>query len=126
MSKSSERIYKKNTPEYRKAYVEAQTDIGFQFQLRIMRKARGWSQAELARRSGLLQSTISRLEQPSSQLPSRKVLLKLASAFDVALIVRFLSFPDFYRLTKNKTSKALNAASYQTSAPAQGEQERER
>ncbi len=48
--------------------------------LRSLRKARGWTQEELAAASGLTRSHISRLEGGDIQLPSRDRLLRLATA----------------------------------------------
>ena len=48
-----------------------------------LRKLRGWSQNELARRSGVAQSTISRLEAGDTSGASLGVIEKLAEALDV-------------------------------------------
>ncbi len=48
--------------------------------LRTLRKARGWTQADLARASGLTRSHISRLEGGAIQLPARDRLHRLAGA----------------------------------------------
>lgn len=61
-------------------------------QIREMRDARGWTQEELARASGKVQETISQLENPNAGKPTLTTLQRLASAFDVALDVRFVSF----------------------------------
>lgn len=50
--------------------------------LRALRRARGWTQANLAAASGLTRSHISRLEGGDIQLPSRERLLRLAQALD--------------------------------------------
>lgn len=47
-----------------------------------LREGRGWSQAELARRSGVPQPTISRMEAGTESVNLR-VLEKLASALEV-------------------------------------------
>ena len=46
--------------------------------LRTLRKARNWTQSDLARASGLTRSHISRLEAGAIQLPSRDRLHRLA------------------------------------------------
>jgi len=48
--------------------------------LRTLRKARGWTQADLGNASGLTRSHISRLEAGDIQLPSRDRLHRLAQA----------------------------------------------
>lgn len=57
-------------------------------QIRELRKARGWTQAELAERSGIHRSHISAMEQPTFSGWSTLSLSKLAAAFDVALTIR--------------------------------------
>ena len=48
-----------------------------------LRKTRGWTQVDLAQRSGLHRRTIWRLEQPSADTihPSRQTIMALARAF---------------------------------------------
>jgi transcriptional regulator with XRE-family HTH domain len=60
-------------------------------QIYSLRKARGMTQAELAMATGTKQSGISRLEE-SCEAATLSTLKKLASAFDVALIVRFVPY----------------------------------
>ena len=51
--------------------------------LAALRKAQGWTQAELARRSGLNRRTIGRLEQPGSDQhqPTQQTITALTRAF---------------------------------------------
>jgi transcriptional regulator with XRE-family HTH domain len=51
--------------------------------IRELREANGWSQAELARRSGVDQSTISRLESQQSGGIDFRTLERLANALGV-------------------------------------------
>ena len=51
--------------------------------LKGMRLVKGWSQSELARRSGVGQSTISRIERGETAGVSLGVLEKLARAFGI-------------------------------------------
>jgi transcriptional regulator with XRE-family HTH domain len=50
-----------------------------------LREARGWTQAELARRLGLDQSQVNRLESGKSRNPTQKTLEALARAFELPL-----------------------------------------
>ncbi|PYE54630.1 helix-turn-helix domain-containing protein [Deinococcus yavapaiensis] len=52
--------------------------------LRVEREARGWSQADLAARSGVSKATVSKIEREEMS-PTAVVLVKLASAFDLTL-----------------------------------------
>lgn len=78
--------------EYRDAFVEACTEEGVTFQIRVNREARGWSQRELAERVGTQQSAIARLEDPARANIRLSTLQKLAHAFDCALLVKFVPF----------------------------------
>ena len=75
-----------------------------------MREARGWSQAELGRRVGMRQETICLLENPSYGRFTLRTLKRLASAFDVALIVRFAPFGELAAWTTNLSSEDLGRA----------------
>src|SRR3984885_691245 len=52
--------------------------------LRIERDARGWSQADLARRSGVSRATISKIERGDVSPPA-VILVRLASPFELTL-----------------------------------------
>src|ERR1700738_2926293 len=52
--------------------------------LRLERESRGWSQADLAERSGVSKATISKIERAEVS-PTAVVLVRLASAFDLTL-----------------------------------------
>ncbi len=51
-----------------------------EFRIQELREVKGWSQAELSRRSGVPQPTISRLETGSRQAVNLEILEKLADA----------------------------------------------
>lgn len=93
--------------EYRDFYVGEHIDQGLAFQVRATRDERGWTQAELASRIGSGQSAISKLEDSDYGRQSLTTLKKLASAFDVALIVRFVPFSDLVNYTSNLTPDHL-------------------
>ena len=82
---------------YRDGYTEAQLSIELPFQVRALRKARGWTQAQLAKRCGIPQARISHIEQPGRDPLSLRTLYRLASAFDVGLLVQFVSFSELVR-----------------------------
>lgn len=80
--------------EYRDGYTEAQLSIEIPFQIRALREARDWTQAELSVRSGIPQARISHIEQPGRDPLSVRTLYRLSSAFDVGLLVQFVSFSE--------------------------------
>lgn len=78
--------------EYREAFVAENIRNTLAFQVRAMREGRGWTQGELGQKTGMEQGAISRLENPNYGKFTLATLKRLASAFDVGLIVRFVPF----------------------------------
>ena len=78
--------------EYRDLFVSEEIDTGIPVQIRAMRKARSWSQRDVADRLGMTQEGVSRLENLDYGRYSLATLKRLASAFDVGLVVRFEPF----------------------------------
>jgi len=73
-------------------YVAASIALG----VKANRLARGWTQRDLAKRAGMKQASIARLEATTAEtMPSIRTLERVASAFDVALIVRMERFKAF-------------------------------
>lgn len=64
-----------------------------QLQLQQLREARGWSQSDLARRSGVPQTTISRLERGESGTLNLAHLERLADALGVNASALILHVP---------------------------------
>lgn len=97
MSSISKLWRKLRNKAYRDGYTEAQLSIEIPFQIRALRKARGWTQVQLAERCGIPQARISHIEQPGRDPLSLRTLYRLASAFDVGLLVQFVSFSELVR-----------------------------
>jgi transcriptional regulator with XRE-family HTH domain len=98
---------------YRDAYVVSQLRIRLPFELRAIRIARGWSQGELARRAGMAQSRISAIESPGKVNLSMNTLLRLASAFDCALKVSFVTFGELVRSSEAFDPDNTNVLTFQ-------------
>lgn len=79
---------------YRDEFVRQQIERGLPFQIKGMRKARGWKQSEFGDRLGTPQSVVSRLENPDYGKFNIQTLLEIASTLDVALLVTFAPFSD--------------------------------
>jgi len=103
-------------PEYRHAYLVASVEQGLAWQIRVNRKARGWSQNQLAQRLGTRQSAVSRLEDPTYGAHSLDTLVSIANVFDCALSVRFISYPELARNSEDLSPEALYAAPYSDDA----------
>lgn len=99
--------------EYRKAFADDHVGTGLAFQLRLLREARGWTQADLAKRTGQAQATISQLENPNYGRCSLSTLKKLAASFDVGLLVRFVPFSEIIDWTLNVSPQRLAPPSFE-------------
>jgi transcriptional regulator with XRE-family HTH domain len=79
---------------YRDAFVAVHVSNTVASQIASLRAERKWTQGELAEKSGMRQSRISALEDPNNENFEIKTLERLASAFDVALTVRFVPYSE--------------------------------
>lgn len=98
--------------EYRDAFVASRVFKGVAFKLRSIREARRWSQAELSQLSGHRQEVISRFEKTGYAAYSLKSLLRLASAFDVALLVDFVPFSELIDRVDSLSVNDMSVPSY--------------
>jgi len=85
-------IWKRLTnKEYRDVYTAGKVANDIAFQVYYLRAHQGWTQGELAARSGTKQPAISRLERSIGSM-NVGTLLKVASAFRVGLSIKFVPF----------------------------------
>lgn len=89
---------------YRDAYLEAQIHGWISHQFRALRASMGLTQKEMAQKIGKPQSVVSRLENDEYGKVSLQTLLDVAKAIDIALLVQFVSYPDFLARLRDKTS----------------------
>lgn len=90
------KLAKLRRPSYRNGYVKAHLTQGLAFQIRALRKSRGLTQGELAKKLELGgQSAVARLEDPSYGRMSLQTLLKVGEFFDVALMAKFVTYSRF-------------------------------
>jgi transcriptional regulator with XRE-family HTH domain len=106
MSKASllEKLTKK---EYRDALISEEIDVGLPMQLREMRESRGWKQAQVAKKIGTAQPRFPVMEKPGYGNFSLTTLKKLASVFDVGLIVSFVPYSEMIDFRESITRKRL-------------------
>ncbi len=97
--------------KFRDAYLSESVRIFLAAQIRSLRGDK--TQKEFSEILGVPQSTISsRYENPEYGNLTLQTLLDIASKLDVALVVRFVTFPDFLKMTNDFSEKAHCPASY--------------
>jgi hypothetical protein len=95
---------------YRDSYVASHTR---RFLARQMRKFRGEkSQAEFGELINKRQTVVSRLEDPKYGKWTLQTLFEVASKLDVAVIVRFVDFSTFMKLTSDMSDEASRPVPY--------------
>lgn len=99
--------------EYRDAFAIEHIDTGVPFQIRALREQREWTQTDLSKRTGMAQETISRIEDPNYGKLTLKTLKRLASAFDVALMVRFVPFSELVEWELHLAEDSLKALGFE-------------
>lgn len=87
----------KRSKEYREAFIASQIDVAIPFKIRALRKKRGMDQKDLAQATGMAQPRISAIESPGYSSYTIDTLTRIASAFDVALVVDFCAFSDLLK-----------------------------
>lgn len=109
----SKRLLEKlKSKAYRAAYVAENVRTSIAYQVRTMRDQRDISQTALGQLMDKPQSVVSRLENPDYGKMTVQSLLDVAKALDVALLVQFVSFPDFIQRTRDVSPDALQVNSY--------------
>jgi len=103
--------------EFRDAYAADHLAVGIPFQIRALRKQRGWNQAELARRWKKQQSWVSEIEREGKASYTIATLSELAAVFDVALVVKFVPYSRFLKEYEDVSESALEAASFEDELP---------
>ncbi len=98
--------------EYRDNFVSSHIGVGLSFQIRGMRHQREWTQKNLADRADTKQEAICRLENPDYGRFTLETLRRLASAFDVALIVKFAPFSELLNKTTSFTPSDVEIDPY--------------
>ncbi len=106
-AKDRARIERLGSKAYRDAYLEAQVHSWISHQFRALRKSMGLTQKEMAEKIGKPQSVISRLENDEYGKVSVQTLLDVAQAVDVALLVQFVSYPDFLERMRDKSPAGM-------------------
>jgi len=102
-----------NSKEFREGFVEEHIYTGIPFQLHAMRNGETWTQAELGERAGMAQSRISKMEnQSNGELNNLSTLIKIAHAFGVGLMVRFLPLSELLEWELHRSPESLHPLRY--------------
>jgi transcriptional regulator with XRE-family HTH domain len=114
INSTMKKIWKKMTRKgYRDSFVSAHISNTVSSQIAMLRERAGWTQTQLADRVGMKQSRISALEDPNYENYETKTLLRIASAFDVALTVRFTPFSELARWSSGLSDDNLIVSKFE-------------
>jgi transcriptional regulator with XRE-family HTH domain len=113
ISSTATKIWKKfERKAYRDAFVGAHISNTVASQIVKLRENEGWTQTQLADRAGMKQSRISALEDPNYENIEIRTLRRIASAFDIALMVRFVPFSELARWSANLSEGDIIVAKF--------------
>ena len=103
-------------PDERHTYMETSIEHGIAWQIRTNRTRRSMSQKQLAAAIGTAQSGVARIEDVEYGKHSIDLLVKVANAFDCALLVKFVPYSRLAVENEDLSSDALYARSYSEDA----------
>jgi transcriptional regulator with XRE-family HTH domain len=112
VSTRARKIARLKNKAYRDAFIGSQISVGLPFQIRALREQRGWKQSRLATEAGMLQPRISAMESPGAAKFNLETLRRLASAFDVALVVRFVPYSELVDWSEKFNPDKFNIPSF--------------
>lgn len=121
----------RGSKKYRHAFVAGHLSTNIAAQIQTMRESQPepWTQKDLAEKTGMARARISLIENPSYDKLTLSTLKRVAMAFDVALIVRFVPFSKLVDWVSDISPEKMNAVSFDRDslsstpprlAPAQG------
>lgn len=96
--------------KFRKHYFARQLKVFLAAQIRALRGDR--TQAQFGEIIGKPQSVVARLERESYGKVNLQTLIDIATKLDIALVIRFVTFPTFLEWTKDYSLGALAPQSY--------------
>lgn len=104
----------------RSRFVESNISKALAFQIRSLREKENWSQQHLAEKIESNQNAVYRAENPNYGKQTITTLKKIAAAFDVALVVRFVPFSELLdwvsgtpRMNIGLSTEALSVLSFE-------------
>lgn len=100
---------------YRDGYLQSKVRGMIAYQIQALRERTGLNQTGFAEKIGKTQSVVSRLEDTEYGRVTVQTLLDIACALDVALVVKFASYPDFLAQTRDASADSLQPATIEQS-----------
>jgi len=95
MNSRRQRLWERlGSKEFRDGFVAAENTNAISAQIHALREQRGWTQTDLAREADMAQARISLLESGGAENANLSTLRRIASAYDVALLVLFVPFSE--------------------------------
>lgn len=104
-----ERFIKK---DYRDSYMSGRVRTSIALQIRQLRESANLLQSKFAEKIGTRQSAVSRLENTEYGKVRVQTLLKIACEMNVALIVKFVSYDDFFAQLGDISPVSLHAETF--------------
>ena len=98
--------------KFRQAYSWAQLRYTIAFQVVALREHHGWDRATLAKKIGVAESAIARLENANRDHYNVADLKKLADVFDLGLVLRFVSFSEIKSFAEYSAPQTLQPLSW--------------
>jgi transcriptional regulator with XRE-family HTH domain len=108
-------------PDNRNVFVSSTVAARIAVRIYNLRKKADWTQPQLAEKAGMKQARVSVLEQGDYENFTFSTLKKLAAAFNVAVVVDFVSFPDFVKWSESINSESAVPESFDESERALAE-----
>jgi len=97
--------------DFRDAFVSSTVASRIAVRIFNLRKKMNWTQEKLAKEAGMKQARISVLEQADYENFSFNTLKRIAAAFDVAVVVDFVSLPEFLKWSENLSAETVTPES---------------
>jgi len=115
-------IEKLKDKEYRDLFVAEQIFARLPMKIHLLRELRKWTQKSFGEKTGMAQAWVSKLEDPNYGRLTLSTLLKVASTFDVALVVDFVPFSKLLNDTLGLSVESFKVPSFgedfgETAAP---------
>ena len=106
-------VHKLADREYRESFVADLIYSHIPLKIRALREQRAMTQAQLGQEAGMAQTWVSKLEDPNYGKLTIATLLKLASAFDVGLVIDFVPYSRLLDNALSLSPESFEVASFE-------------